>query len=132
MEFDFTLPGLGKPQSSRPKRVAEAIKNELSILLLREVADPRLSEVTFSQVEVSPDLKYAKIFFVMPADGDSKKAFNALKKAKGFFRSRLAKAINLRYTPELIFHYDSANEKIDRMEEIFMEINAQRKKDGRD
>jgi len=129
MEFDFTLPGLGKPQSSRPKRVAEAIKNELSVVLLREVADPRLSEVSFSQVEVSPDLKYAKINFVMPSGGDSKKALNALKKARGFFRSRLAKAMNLRHTPDLVFHFDRVNEDVDRMEELFMDINAERKKD---
>jgi len=133
MEFDFTLPGLGKPQSSRPKRVAEAIKNELSVLLLREVADPRLSEVSFSQVVVTPDLKQAKVYFVMPTGGDSKKALNALKKARGFFRSRLAKAMNLRYTPDLVFYYDSVNEEVDRIEELFMEIAAERKKDeGRD
>jgi ribosome-binding factor A len=133
MEFDFTLPGLGKPQSSRPKRVAEAIKNELSLLLLREVADPRLSAVSFSQVVVAPDLKQAKVYFVMPPGGDSKKALHALKKARGFFRSRLAKAMNLRYTPDLVFYYDRVNEEVDRIEEIFMEIAAERKKDdGRD
>jgi len=40
MEFDFKLPGLGKPESSRPKRVAEAVKNELNMLLLQRVGDP--------------------------------------------------------------------------------------------
>jgi len=129
MEFDFTLPGLGKPQSSRPKRVAEAIKNELSVLLLREVADPRLIDVSFSHVVVAPDLKQAKVYFVLPVGGDSKKALQALKKARGFFRSRLAKAMNLRYTPELVFFYDSVNEEVNRIDELFLEIDRERRKD---
>ncbi|HEB68846.1 MAG TPA: 30S ribosome-binding factor RbfA [Desulfobulbus sp.] len=133
MEFDFTLPGLGKPQSSRPKRVAEAIKNELSVLLLREVADPRLVDVSFSHVVVAPDLKQAKVYFVLPVGGDAKKALHALKKARGFFRSRLAKAINLRYTPDLAFYYDRVNEEVHRIDELFLEIDRERRKDdGRD
>ena len=133
MEFDFNLPGLGKPQSSRPKRVAEAIKNELSLLLLRQVADPRLSGVSFSQVVVAPDLKQAKVYFVLSAGGDPKMAARALKKARGFFRSHLAKAINLRYTPDLVFYYDSVHEEMDRIDEILHDIAKERKEDeGRD
>ena len=55
MEFDFKLPGLGRPESSRPKRVAEAIKNELSVLLLQKISDPRLSGVLISRVVVTPE-----------------------------------------------------------------------------
>jgi ribosome-binding factor A len=127
MEFDFTLPGLGKPKSSRPKRVAEAIKNELAVLLLREVADPRLNAVTFSQVVVTPDLKLAKVYFVLPVGGDQKQVGTALKKARGFFRSRLAKALNLRYTPDLVFYYDNVNEEVDRIDELLQEIAEERR-----
>ena len=127
MEFDFTLPGLGKPQSSRPKRVAEAIRNEMSVLLLREVADPRLAAISFSRVVMAPDLKLAKVYFLLPAGGDAKQALKGLKKAKGFFRSRLAKAMNLRYTPDLVFYYDHDGEKVDRIEELLMEIEDERK-----
>ncbi len=130
MEFDFTLPGLGKPQSSRPKRVAEAIKNELSILLLREVADPRLATISFSQVMVSPDLKLAKIYFVLPVGGDEKKVLRALRKARGFFRSHLAKTLNLRYTPDLAFYFDDINEEVDRIDTLLREIAAEH--DGND
>ncbi len=127
MEFDFTLPGLGKPQSSRPQRVAEAIKNEMSVLLQREVADPRLDAISFTQVVMTPDLNLAKVFFVLPAGGDEKQALKGLKKAKGFFRSRLAKAMNLRHTPDLIFYYDHDGEKVDRIEELLLEIEEERK-----
>ncbi len=125
MEFDFTLPGLGKPQSSRPKRVAEAIKNELSVLLLREVADPRLVAISFSQVVVSPNLKQAKIYFVLPVGGDAKKVLRALRKARGFFRSHLAKTMNLRYTPDLAFYFDDINEEVDRVDTLLREIEAE-------
>ncbi|HHD56363.1 MAG TPA: 30S ribosome-binding factor RbfA [Desulfobulbaceae bacterium] len=133
MEFDFTLPGLGKPQSSRPKRVAEAIKNELSVFLLREVADPRLAAISFSQVVVSPDLKQAKIYFVLPVGGDAKKVLRALRKARGFFRSHLAKTLNLRHTPDLAFYFDDINEEVDRIDTLLREIAAEHKgNDDRD
>ncbi len=131
MEFDFTLPGLKKPQSSRPKRVAEAIQNELSILLLRDVADPRLAGVSFSQVVMAPNLKQAKVYFVMAAGENPRPAIKALKKAKGFFRSRLAKALDLRYTPELVFYFDKVNEEIQRIDELFREIE-EKENDSRD
>lgn len=130
MEFDFTLPGLGKPQSSRPKRVAGAIRNELSTLLLREVADPNLVGVSFSQVVVAPDLKQAKVYFVMAAGDRPGPAIKALKKARGFFRSRLAKALDLRYTPELFFYFDKVNEELQRIDELFREIREEQKRDG--
>jgi ribosome-binding factor A len=129
MEFDFTLPGLGKPQSSRPKRVAEAIKNELSTLLLRDVADPRLDGVSFSQVVLSPDLKQAKVYFTIPAGDKPRSAGKALKRARGFFRSRLAKALDLRYTPDLVFYFDKVNEEMERIDELFRQIGKDQKKD---
>jgi len=133
MEFDFTLPGLGKPRSSRPKRVAEAIKNELSIVLLREVADPRLATISFSQVMVSPDLKQAKIYFVLPVGGDDKKVLRALRKARGFFRSHLAKTLNLCYTPDLAFYFDDINEEVERIDTLLREIAAEHERnDDRD
>jgi ribosome-binding factor A len=107
--------------------VAEAIKNELAVLLLREVADPRLNAVTFSQVVVTPDLKLAKVYFVLPVGGDQKQVGTALKKARGFFRSRLAKALNLRYTPDLVFYYDNVNEEVDRIDELLQEIAEERR-----
>lgn len=127
MDFDFKLPGLGRPESSRPQRVAEAIKNELTILLLQKVADPRLSGVSFSRVAVTPDLKQAKIYFTTPAGQDSGPALKGMNRARGFFRSHLAKLLNLRYTPELLFYYDDLNEEIDRIDSLFRQINGERK-----
>jgi ribosome-binding factor A len=127
MEFDFNLPGLGRPKSSRPERVAEAIQHELSLLLLQKARDTRISQVTISKVQMSPDLKRAKIYFLVPKGISSSKALKGMERARGFFRSSLAKAMNLRYTPDLVFFFDHQNEEIERLDEIFAEINRERK-----
>ena len=127
MDFDFKLPGLGRPESSRPKRVAEAVKNELTLLLLQQVADPRLNGVAISRVEVTPDLKQAKIFFTVPAGRDPDLGLKGMQRAKGFFRSRLAKVLNLRYTPDLLFYFDNLNEEMERIDSLFRQIDKERR-----
>lgn len=127
MDFDFKLPGLGRPESSRPKRVAEAIKNEVSMLLLQRISDPRLAGVAVSRVVVTPDLKQAKVYFTVPAGTDHAPALKGMNRAKGFFRSHLAKVLNLRYTPELLFFFDNLNEEAQRIEELFRQIEEERK-----
>ncbi len=129
MDFDFTLPGLGRPKSSRPERIAEAIQHELSLLLLQKVRDARISQVTVSKVQVTPDLKRAKVYFLVPKGVSSAKALKGMERARGFFRSSLAKVMNLRYTPDLVFFYDHQNESIERLDEIFAELNREKKAD---
>ncbi len=129
MEFDFTLPGLGRPESSRPKRVAEAIRNDLAVLLLQKVRDPRLHEVNISNVEMSPDLRIANIYFTLPLGSDMRKAKKGLERAKGFFRSQIAKSLNLRHTPDLFFRFDEQNEEVQRLDELFQKISQDEKPD---
>lgn len=127
MEFDFTLPGLGRPKSSRPQRVAEAISHELALLLLQKVRDSRISQVTISKVQMSPDLKRAKVYFLVPKGVSAAKAKKGMERARGFFRTSLAKALNLRYTPDLVFFYDHQNEEIERLDELFAQISRERR-----
>ena len=126
MDFDFKLPGLGRPESSRPKRVAEAIKNELTLLLLRDVADPRLTGVVLTRVIVTPDLKQAKVYFSVPSGTDHGPAGKGMNRARGFFRSHLAKVLNMRYTPELLFYFDELNEEVRRIDDLFRQIDKER------
>ena len=116
--------GLGpKSEQKRSVRVAEAIRNELSMLLLTKVGDPKLAEVAFSRVQLADDLQYARIFFSVP--GDKKRqvaAEEGLQRAKGFMRSHLAKVLNMRYTPELHFVYDHQAEKVIEIEKLLQEI----------
>jgi ribosome-binding factor A len=107
--------------------VAEAIKNELTILLLQQVGDPRLAGALISRVVVTPDLKQAKVYFTVPTGKDSGPALKGMNRAKGFFRSRVAKTLNLRYTPELLFYYDNLNEEVERIDTLFRQIEEERK-----
>lgn len=127
MDFDFKLPGLEKPESSRPKRVAEAIRNELNLVLRHNVADPRLTGVTVTKVEVSPDLKSARVYVRAAGPADSRLVMEGMKKARGFFRSHLAKAINLRYTPELLPYYDHLAEEAERVEQLLGSLEQERR-----
>ena len=94
----------------RQDRVNDAVKEEMA-QILRDVKDPRIAGafVSITAAEVTKDLKFAKIFFSV-LDSDPKEVGKALKNASGFFRSELARRINLRITPELMFEHDSSAE----------------------
>ncbi|MBO5313028.1 MAG: 30S ribosome-binding factor RbfA [Clostridia bacterium] len=94
----------------RRDRINDAVKQEMA-QILRDVKDPRIagSLVSITAAEVSPDLKFAKIYFSVLGD-EKDEVLRALKGASGFFRSELAKRINLRITPQLTFEYDSSME----------------------
>ncbi len=109
--------------------MSEAVKNELSVLLLQKINDPQLSGVLITRVDVTPDLKQAKIYFSVPAGINSAPALKGMNRAKGFFRSHLAKVLNLRYTPELLFYFDSLNEEVHRIDTLFRQIEQERNND---
>lgn len=87
--------------------------------LLHEVRDPRIGLATVTRVEVSPDLSVAKILVAVhgePAERDA--ALEGLESATGFFRSKVARALSTRTTPELVFRLDRAAEHVARIDEI--------------
>ncbi|MBI5145396.1 MAG: 30S ribosome-binding factor RbfA [Candidatus Omnitrophica bacterium] len=107
----------------RQERVAEAIQKEVSIIIHDELKDPRLGFVTVTRVELTPDLRYAKIFFsVLGKDEDYKKTKEALDSALGFIRRLVAERINLRFAPEISFREDRSSEYSVKIQEILNEI----------
>ena len=119
--------GLGKRERKRSTRVAEAIQMELSLFFLQKVRDQKLSEVTISRVEVTDDLRSARIFYTLSGGEHSRKhASSALKNATGFVRSHLAKILNLRHTPSLVFIYDAKAEQVREMETLLDDIASER------
>ncbi|MBE6559620.1 MAG: 30S ribosome-binding factor RbfA [Ruminococcaceae bacterium] len=92
----------------RINRINDSVAQEIS-LILRDVKDPRVSDgmLTVTGADVSPDLKYAKIFY-SSFTGDDKETQRGLRSAAGFIRSQLAHRLNLRVTPELTFVYDQS------------------------
>jgi ribosome-binding factor A len=107
----------------RQKRVAEAIKKEVSCILHDEMKDPRLGFVTITQVQVSPDLGFAKVFFsVLGKEEDRKKTKEALDSARGFIRKLVSERINLRLSPELSFKEDISTEYSVHIQKVLEEI----------
>jgi len=94
--------------SRRTERVASTIQQELALIILRELNDPRLTGLpTITRVKVSPDLSQADVFVtVMGTEGQKTAALNALRHAAGLMRTRLTKELTLRVAPFLKFHLD--------------------------
>jgi ribosome-binding factor A len=110
--------------SKRPKRVADMIKNEIALLLLSKVKDPRLTSVSIVNAEVTKDLRRAIVYYsVLGDDSQVKKAAEGLDRAKGFIRSHLARELGMRVTPELVFKQDRSMEHQEKMERLLKEIN---------
>ncbi|MFA5145497.1 MAG: 30S ribosome-binding factor RbfA [Candidatus Omnitrophota bacterium] len=108
---------------SRRDRVAEAIREEVSLILHEELNDPRLGFVTITRVELTQDLRSAKIFFsVLGKEKEQKKTKEALDSALGFIRKLIAERINLRIAPEIIFREDKTTEYSVRIQEVLEEI----------
>ncbi|MFZ5634829.1 MAG: 30S ribosome-binding factor RbfA [Bacillota bacterium] len=111
--------------SHRPGRLAEAIKKEISDILHNELKDPRLGFVTITMVDVTPDLRYARIFAsVLGSDEQQKATGEVLNKAAGYIRSELGRRIRLKYTPEISFKLDKSIERGARVIKLMEEVKG--------
>jgi ribosome-binding factor A len=112
-------------QGSRPERVAEQIRHEMSMLLMRGVNDPGIGFITITRVTVSSDLQVARIYYTSMADAKGRANTKAaLERAKPFLRRQIGQAIQLRRVPELAFHFDEGIAHQARVEELLIEIKA--------
>ena len=111
----------------RSDRVADLLNKEIADLVFRRVKDPRVANVTITGVQVSDDLKFAKVFFCVMGHGsdeDAKKnAALGLEKAKGFIRLELGRRLSLRYVPQLQFEFDNSFEYGDKIERLLRELH---------
>jgi ribosome-binding factor A len=108
---------------SRQEKLAQAIKKEISGIIQEELKDPRLGFMTITAVELTPDYKYANVFFsVLGQEQDYKKAKNALNSALGFIRRLIAQRIRFRFVPEIVFKEDRSCEYGFKIEKILNEI----------
>jgi ribosome-binding factor A len=93
--------------SRRTQKAAEAIREVVSMAILTELKDPRVSDVTVTYVEVSPDMRQAKIHVsVMGDETKQQLSLRGLQNAAGFLQTKVAKRIDTRYTPRLAFVLD--------------------------
>jgi len=115
-------------QGSRPERVGEEIRQELSLMLAREVHDPGIGFVTLTRVKVSPDLQVARVYYTTIGDERARRETRkALDRATPFLRRQLAARVRLRRVPELHFQFDESVEKQDRIERILLELEEERR-----
>lgn len=117
--------------SQRPARVADSIREEISVLIAREVHDPGIGFLTITRVEVTPDLQQARLYYTVlgPGLGDAtarRDTERALDRATPFLRRRLGGRLRLRRTPELQFFFDESVGRQDRVEQIIRDIQADR------
>lgn len=101
----------------RAQRIAEQIRHELAAILMREMKDPRIHDVTLTAVEVSPDLEHAKVWFTLLM-GEPAEVCKALGHASGFLRTELAHRLRLRSVPRLTFRFDESVERGARLSRL--------------
>ena len=110
----------------RVERVAEQVREEVSLILATEVADPGVGLVTVSRVKVTPDLSLARIYWtLLGGPAEKKKTAQALQRAARFIRHLLAERLGLRRAPEVVFQYDEGLAAHTRVEEILHELHEQ-------
>ena len=110
----------------RQRRVNALLREALSELLQREVADPRLDFVTVTDVETTSDLRKAHVYvaFLNPQGQDER--LQALSGATGYLRRQLGQRVYLRYVPELTFHLDPSVETGLRIDSILQDLESSR------
>ena len=108
-------------QSYRIERINQLIWRELVLLIRQEIKDPRLKKISITEVITSKDLSRSKVFF-NSAEEEKNQVKKTLVNAAGFLRSRLAKNLKLRHTPELQFYYDHAQNTGSRIEELIAKL----------
>lgn len=118
--------------SNRLNRIDEEMKKEISHIITYDLKDPNITGlISVTKVKVSGDLKYAKVYVSMINAKDNKQVLAALKKSSGFVRTEIAKKMNLRLTPEIIFIFDDSIEygaKIDTiLKEVMKDIKPENK-----
>ena len=116
----------------RATRVAGRLREELAALL-RDLSDPRVQGALISRIEVTDDLQLAKVYVRSELGADDlpqqKVLIRGLEAASKRLRTQLAKALSLRYAPQLRFFYDEGPERAARVEELLREIAAKPESD---
>ncbi len=108
----------------RKDRVGDLIKREIANMIQRELKDPGIGFVTVTAVDVSVDLKQARVFYSVLGDEDSKsRSALALKRASGFIQNEIGKRLRLKYTPEILFEFDRSVEYGAHIEELIQKIH---------
>ena len=109
----------------RSDKVAEAVHELVSELLVKGLKDPRIGFVTITGVKVTDDMRLATVYFTVIGTDEEKKATEqGLNSARTFIRKEMGKKFRMRYVPEVVFKYDASVEYGYRIESILKEIGS--------
>jgi ribosome-binding factor A len=109
--------------SRRVLKAAEAIREVVSMAILTDLRDPRIEGVTVTYVEVSPDMRQAKVHVsIMGDETHQKLCLHGLRSSAGFLQSKLSERIDTRYTPRLQFHLDEGVKKSLAISQMLKEL----------
>jgi ribosome-binding factor A len=112
--------------SRRPQRVALQIQHEVSLMISRDMKDRRVGFVTVTGVQMSPDLRHAKIFVsLMGGEEEKKESLATLNHAAGWIRHELGQRIRMKFAPDVVFLMDTSQDYGERIDRIIDEIHEQ-------
>jgi ribosome-binding factor A len=110
-------------EHKRADRIADLILKELAEVLLRKVKDPRVTDITLTNVEVSADLRHAKVYYSLLGDDEKRsKATVGLESARGFVKRELGKRLQLRRIPDISFCFDASLEHGSHIDRLLAEL----------
>lgn len=119
--------------SQRVQRVTEEIKQEIGKIIHDELKDPRIGFVTITKVDLSPDLRYASVYFsVLGTKKELRDTQVGLARSAGFVRKLLGRRMKLRYTPQVTFRLDESAEYSIRISEVLEKIKNKDKSNERE
>ena len=111
---------------NRLNRINEELRKEISQIISFELKNPNATGlISVTKVKVTPDLKYAKVYVSLLNSKNEEKTVETLKNSAGFVRSLVAKRINLRITPELVFEKDESMEYGIKIDSILKNLNKE-------
>lgn len=120
--------GIGKAMASRRMlKAAEAIREVVSMAILTEIRDPRVHNVTVTGVEITPDMRSAKVLVsVMADEAKQRLCLRGLESSTGYLQAKIAKRIDTKYTPRLSFELDEGVKKSIEVQRILQELADER------
>lgn len=114
---------MANKNNNRLGRIDEELKKEISNIINYELKNPKITGlISVTRAKITPDLKYAKVYVSILNSKNTADTLANLKKSSGFIRTEIAKRINLRITPEIIFVLDDSMEYGAKIDQILKEI----------
>ena len=118
---------------SRLDRVNQLIREEISLLVQRELKDPRLGFVTVTEVDVAKDLRTAKVYVsVLGPEVDWQASLEALESARGYIRNWLAPRLRMRSIPHLTFHPDRSMAHAAHIQTVLEQLRTEKRAEAED